>query len=557
MSDDVLIAVPPGAAPVGGVWGSDDGQARADEALDWVTLCRLLGWGVEVRPVGGPATIDVAGRRIVIVAGEAGPVRLPAGGGPGLIVRRRGGPTVTGTRLAWTGPGAARAWTLARPLSAHALVLERGEGVWATLDGAPVIAARREGAVVEASLGLDPSATRREASAVTALLKRLLTAGAAAPACWLELADTLVLRMDDPGASASVHLRAWSYAKLGEAAWAELTQALWLRGARMTVAYTPGWVDDGDAERGELRVAGRMVSRHPGAVHPSPLVRHLDHTGHAPGRVTDHEAEFRGIQALREAGAGDVELHGHTHLRPDLQGWAAAPDRYEEIAWFREFDDEAEAIIRAGDRPHPLELGVELIEQHFATVPTTLVCPSQAWTPGTLDRALASGFELVTASGLAIRDGERFCWCAGVPVVFLDGADPTLLDGELPVIGVLHDREPAVFGTGWVTEHLDRWLAAGARRLVDFRELAALLGLRLRLREGATGWELAARLTRGIRPPRPVEVMLRFPGAVPRELTAVTPRGRHAVRVQELDGGLARTVIPVFNNPGEAGPATC
>jgi hypothetical protein len=52
-------------------------------------------------------------------------------------------------------------------------------------------------------------------------------------------------------------------------------------------------------------------------------------------------------------------------------------------------------------------------------------------------------------------------------------------------------------------------------------------------------------------------VMLRFPGAVPRELTAVTPRGRHAVRVQELDGGLARTVIPVFNNPGEAGPATC
>lgn len=550
MSDDVLIAAPPGAAPVGAVWGSDGGQAPADEALDWVTLCRLLGWGVEVRPVREPATIDVAGRRIVIVAGEAGPVRPPAGGKPGLIVRRRGGPTVTGTRLAWTGPGAAAAWSLARPLPARALVLERGEGVWATLDGAPVIAARREGAVVEASLGLDPSATRREASAVTALLKRLLTAAAPAPACWLELAATLVLRMDDPGASASVHLQAWSYPKLDEAAWAELTQALWLRGARMTVAYTPGWVDDGDAERGELRVAGRSVSRHPGAVHPSPLVRHLDITGHAPGRVTDHEAEFRGIQALRGAGAGDVELHGHTHLRPDLQRWAAAPDRYEEIAWFREFDDEAEAVIRARDGPHPLELGVELIAQHFATVPTTLVCPSQAWTAEALDRALASGFELVTADGLAIRDDERFCWCAGIPVVYLDGADPTLLEGELPVIGVLHDRDPAVFGTGWVMEQLDRWLVAGARRLVDFRELAALLGLRLGLRESPTGWELAARPTRGIRPPRPVEVMLRFPGAVPSELTAVTPQGRHSVRVQELDGGLARTVIPVFTNLG-------
>jgi hypothetical protein len=550
LSDDVLIAVPPGAAPVGAVWGSDGEQAPADEALDWVTLCRLLGWGVEVRPVREPATIDVADRRIVIVAGEAGLIRPPAGGGPGLIVRRRGGPTVTGTRLTWTGPGAAGAWSLARPLAAHALVLERGEGAWATLDGAAVIAARREGAVVEASLGLDPSTTRREAGAVTALLKRLLTDGAPAPACWLELAATLVIRMDDPGASASVHLRAWSYPKLDEAAWAELTQALWLRGARMTVAYTPGWVDDGDAERGELRVVGRVVSRHPGAVHPSPLVRHLDITGHAPGRVTDHEAEFRGIRALREAGAGDVELHGHTHLRPDLQGWAAAPDRYEEIAWFREFDDEAEAVIRARDGPHPLELGVELIAQHFATMPTTLVCPSQAWTTGALDSALASGFELVTADGLAIRDDERFCWCVGIPVVYLDGADPTLLEGELPVIGVFHDRDPAVFGTGWVTQHLDRWLAAGARRLVDFRELAALLGLRLELREGPTGWELAARPTRGIRPPRPVEVMLRFPGAVPRELKAVTPQGRHSVRVQELDGGLARTVIPAFNNLG-------
>jgi hypothetical protein len=547
LNDEVLIVVPPRLAPGGAIWGNDDDAAprRDREALDWVTLCRLLGWGVELREVPGPAAIDVHGKRIVVVAADAGPVELGAGGAPVLLVRRSGGGrTVTGTQLAWTGPGGARAWTLTRPLDARAIPLEGGEGVWATLDAAPIITARRKGAVVEARLGLDPSVARREASAVTALLKQLLTTSAPAPACWLDLSATLVLRMDDPGASANVHLGAWSYAKLGGAAWAELTEALWLRGARMTVAYTPGWVDDGDPERGELRVAGRRVPRRPGAVYPSPLVRHLDLAGHAPGRVNDYEAEFRGIQALREAGAGDVELHGHTHLLPDPQRWAAAPDRYEEIRWFREFDHEADGLFRVREGPHPLELGLELLDRHFATAPTTLVCPSQAWTPGVLEQALACGFQLVTANGLAIRDGELFCWCSDVPIVYLDGVDPNLFERELPVIGLLHDRDPAVFGTEWVTEHLDRWLAAGARRLIDFRELAAMLGMRVQLREGPSGWELVARQTSGIRAPRPVEVMLRFPGPVPPELTAVTPQGSERLRVQELDGGLARTVIP-------------
>ena len=45
-------------------------------------------------------------------------------------------------------------------------------------------------------------------------------------------------------------------------------------------------------------------------------------TGHAPGTLHDYAAEFHGIQSLRTAGLGDVELHGYTHMHPDSASWA-------------------------------------------------------------------------------------------------------------------------------------------------------------------------------------------------------------------------------------------
>ena len=547
MTEPVLILCPSDLIPSGRVWGSDDAGSDADRnaALDWLTLCRLLGWGVEVRAAAHVPAYELVGRRVVIQLSDGHrPPPLDAIH-PLLVIRRVSGAAAAGRSLTWTGPGAPRSWTLAEPLQAHELTVCESDEVWARLDGSPTIVARRRGRLVEALIGFDPSGARRAAGGASALLKTLLCLGAPAPAAWLDLRGTLVLRMDDPGASVNVHLRPWLYAKLGQEQWSDIARELRLRGGRMTIGYTPGWVDDGDPARGDLLVAGNAVDRVPGAVHPSPLVRYLDRAGNAPGTVNDHEAEFAGIQLFRREGLGDVELHGHTHVYPDAASWASASDRYDEVSWYRELSSEAASAFAA--RPatqHPLTLGVASLRRHFGVAPTTLVCPGHAWTPAILERALALDFDLVASAGVALRDQDRFCWCAGVVTRYLDGPAAACFDAELPVVGLFHDREPALFGTDWVTDWIDRWRAAGARRLIDFRELAAALALRMQLELFNGEWQLRIERRRPVALPRPLEVMLRFPGPPPRELQAVRSGSVTRLRVQALDHGLARTVLP-------------
>ena len=81
---------------------------------------------------------------------------------------------------------------------------------------------------------------------------------------------------------------------------------------------------------------------------------------------------------------------------------------------------------------------------------------------------------LVSADGLALRHDGRFCWCAAVPAVYIDKPDPRQLVSGFPTIAYFHDYEPASFGLAWLTTQLDVWRRAGARRFMDFRELAGL-----------------------------------------------------------------------------------
>jgi hypothetical protein len=572
---DALILAAPEQLPDGPVWGTD-GMARApggDDALDWVTLVRLLGWRAAALDRNGRAVGD--GHGVIVVCGA--PDRLPeelfaevsrrlhrratlviAGVGAARRpwhtlagVARRAGRAELGRsygRLRWHGPGPSVTWTLQEGCAPLPLECEPGVEVWASLDDVPVVTVRRlqRGSVV-ASLAFELVDSRAMPGAVMALLKQVLTCGSPFPTAWLDLAGAVVLRMDDPGASANVHLRSWSYAKLGQRDWTDLGDALSVRGARMSVGYTPGWMDDGDRERGSLQVAGMRVERTPGAVHPSPLVVHTDHRGNAPGRVNDYEAEFRGIRTLQEAGLVGVELHGHTHMHPDGERWSRAPDRYDEVGWFWEFTPESDDFHAL--RPltqHPVQLGIALVAEHFGARPTTLICPGQRWTPAALARALDAGLELVSADGLALRHDGRFCWCAAVRAVYIDKPEPLHLVSGLPTIGYFHDYELAAFGIEWLTRHLDAWRRAGARRFIDFRELAAALALTPRIGAAANGeWMMTLSDCRVPQLPRPLPVLIHAPGGdVPAHMAIDRGQQRTGVAVQRLGDGLGRLVLP-------------
>ena len=355
-----------------------------------------------------------------------------------------------------------------------------GHDCWslASLNGISIIAGRRVQHGTIATLAFHPSSARDLAGYFTALLRHLLIFGPTRDATWLNLANTLILRMDDPGGAQNVHSGGWAHRKLDRSAWGEVSRDLASRRARLSIGYVSGWVDDGDAARGDLRVNKQRVRRRAGEIYSSALVEYRDLAGHSPGRVHDYTDEFAGIQDLCGVGVGEVELHGYTHMHPDHAQWMAACDKYQNNRWYREFG--GEAARHYSDLPldrHPLRLAMQQIERWFGTRPSTLIFPGDEWTDASVEVALDLGLDLISSYYLALRHNDRFCWATHVCAPYLDLAQAEWFDAGLPVVGYFHDRDLAVGGTLWMREWLDRWIAVGARQLIDFRTLTNYLAV--------------------------------------------------------------------------------
>jgi len=551
------------------LWGHDRPPADRREALDWTALGRLLGWPTRVipRPRDGSLPEIPAGASVVVVACDL--ARVPARwwrdlaarmasrplnvvvratGREGALARWAGARSdhrLAGRTLAWTGPGPPCRWTGSQQLEGRALVLAPGTDACGTLDGVAVAAARPVGRGRAVTLGFHPSEARDRDGAATAFLVRLLTEPCAAPVAWLDHARTLVLRMDDPGGAPSAHLEAWSYRTLTERDWARIAEVLRARDARVSLAYVPGWVDDGDGARGRLWVGGRFTRRAPGRIHPSPRVRYAPRNGSARP-VQDHVGEYRGIRRLQAQGLAGIELHGFTHLHPDLAAWSVAPDRYGEVGWYREFGPRAEAHLSA--LPHqkqPLVRGLALVRRWFGAAPSTLIFPGDERSEVALLQAVALGFEQVGGPDHGIRDGDCMLWASHVHAPYLDQPAEWWRTAGLPVVGYFHDRDVSRGGAAWLARWLDAWREAGMERFIDYRELASALGLRLRFVRGGSGWRLTVRRVSGPPAPRPVPIAVRWPGGgTPPRLEVETAGGVIEVPVRRLRTGAGRVLLP-------------
>jgi hypothetical protein len=327
-----------------------------------------------------------------------------------------------------------------------------------------------------ATIGFHPSALRDASGAGGSLVKHLLLTGAPQRAASLDLAGTMILRMDDPGASQNVFCANWCYPALDRATWQRTGEILSAHHAHLSVGYVGGWVDDGDARRGHLSVDRREVERIPGAVHDSPKVRYQDLCGHRPGAVSDYAAQFQVLRDLQQLGAVSIELHGYTHLHPDRSGWATAEDRYQNLNWYRELGREAVPFLAGLPRDHrPVARGTATIGQYFGEPPTTLICPGEDFTELAIEDALDSGIKVIGSYYLALRLRGRFCWATHVCAPYLDLANSSWFDAELPLVGYFHDQDIVTHGPDWLAKHLDAWVRHGARRFIDYRQFAGLL----------------------------------------------------------------------------------
>ncbi len=555
------------------VWGNGGWERPEDrEALDWLVLLTYMGWGVAISSTDAveyhltdetrwlilatePSGIGSRAVRAIESRMERAPLGVVARAAPhgSPLARLSGVATSTprmeaGTELSWATNGRSVACTLRAPLRASELEVSGGATVWATLEERPLIVERRVGGGVVCTLGFQPSAARDAAGEATALLRRLLVTALNEPAAWFDLDGTLVLRMDDPGTAQNVHFEGWAYRELSGEDWDSVANELARRNARLSIGYCPGWVDDGDAAKGRLEVSGSVVRRTPGAVHPSPAVRYTDVAGLLPGTLHDYSSEYAGIQRLRARGLGDVELHGYTHMHPDHTAWATAANRHEEQAWYRELGADASRAIRSRpDSDHPLRLGVAELGRWFGgSDPTALICPGDEWTTDVLSTALDLGFRFVSSYYLATRIDGRFCWATQICAPYLDQPDHTWFASGLPVVGYFHDREVSASGVQWLADALDAWTDAGARRLIDFRELAFVASSRLRFYLAPGGAHtLLVTGTAGRVPAREVPVRIRGRhGRIPAELALVTDTSIVDLAVTDAGDGTGLAWIP-------------
>ena len=249
-----------------------------------------------------------------------------------------------------------------------------------------------------------------------------------------DMRGVLVLRLDDPGAAVREHLDGWRHPPVPDATW----DAMWddLRGfGRVSLFCCPAWVE-------------------------------------ADGTVVDsrtrNPAEWAAVDRGVAEGLADLECHGFTHLHPDLDRWAAAPDRSSNPAWFRELWPPEEPAEPPADE----QAGIIARWQAACGPCSTLVAPGEGWGTATLAAARARGLALFCSWGICRLDLPAPAWSRGIGSPYLDEADPSFLAEGLPAVGYWHDRDMALHGPGWVREHLGRWRDAGVTRAWAFADLA-------------------------------------------------------------------------------------
>ncbi len=216
-----------------------------------------------------------------------------------------------------------------------------------------------------------------------------------------------------------------------------------------------------------------------------------------------------GVRARLEAAgvpSAAVELP-MTSLEDDVAATVAELDRFGKPAVLVGHSYGGAVVTAAGE--HPLVRGMAAFRRFFKTQPTTLICPGEQWTNRSLECALQLGVQLVGSYYLAIRDGNRFCWAQHICSPYLDKPDPSWFDAGQPVVGYFHDFDVCRNGVEWLSTWLDMWQRAGAKRIIDYRELAAALSRRLRVEESAGGPCVKVRNEGGPVLVRPLPVCIR------------------------------------------------
>ncbi len=347
--------------------------------------------------------------------------------------------------------------------------------------GRPAVVQSRFGLGVNVVLNVEPPRVLQYGNRFHDLIRRILCASTHCPATTVDLEGCVCLRMDDPGSAERVHLDGYNPGVLTQSAWQSLATALTARGARLSIAYIPWWVDDGDEERGALSVANKPVTnRVGGRTYPSHQITYLPADCRAE---YDYAAQYQEIAIAVADGRFSIVAHGLTHLTTDLDAWCGATDRYTNLKWYREFRE-----MRGGrsvDDDEMLDRMIQnrdCLEAVFGCPPGAIVPSAHEYRRTIPELARRAGYTLFSASATYILNADRdIIPNRKILACYPEDVDEgmRLIHCGYPVIFVFHDYDIQRNGVDWLNTFLDRFDAVGVHRYISIPELGYALSARL------------------------------------------------------------------------------
>lgn len=291
----------------------------------------------------------------------------------------------------------------------------------------------------------------------------------------VDLENTMILRLDDPGACSTDYLD--NRKILEEEDWENIGRILEDMRIPLSVVYTPGWVDDGDIKSGALFIDDEKISdRKAGAIYDSGRVKYLYTKS---GRAThDHISEFRGLKKLVEKGLVDVQSHGWTHLDSDHKGWSKAKSRNKDTGWYHEFYRmKTGKEANRDEQLQAMKFSREKIKDLFGQVPAVFTPSGHQQSPNSDLLAYTCRYLLFSSEFMGIFKENIAIRNWRIPSLFLYFKNPSNFAAKsgYPFVGVFHDYEIKQHGVDSLRDVIKGWQSRGIKRVISLTELATNL----------------------------------------------------------------------------------
>jgi len=343
----------------------------------------------------------------------------------------------------------------------------------------PAIVKYKYGKATNYYIALESDSFLDEFNSLHKIIKEIIISNSGWGMSSIDLENTMILRMDDPGTSERVYLKGYDAVLMSKKEWQEITGLLRKYQAGLSVMYVPLWVDDGNTDNGRLFIKNKEIeNRLPGGVYKSREVCFIKKDNSDDTKKYDYISEFEALQDAVLSGLVDIESHGLTHIDPDLNLWLKANDRYTNRKWYSEFKHlKSNKDCTEAEQSRIAIESARLIEELFAISPTAITPSGHNQSSNSEEMAHKSGYRIFSGdynsfevNGLIMRN-DKF------QSVFLDKtvSNDSFSKAGYPVVGVFHDYDIVKGGAKWLEKVIKDWKNKGIEKLITLGEAAGYL----------------------------------------------------------------------------------